>query len=545
MCSIKSLFCAVILVLWAFLAHGQDSQSMDTRAPAECRSNPTRACVFAHAVSLAEQSTSYRGSRFLALHSIALAQDRLGLAGDARKTVARIRDPRRRAQTLRTIKGARESRRRKAEHERGVELWPTVSEQLASGRIDQALKIAQSIKGVTARATAYVMIAVFHAQAGSLAEAFGIVRRIGPRQQYLAEQRIASLWGPQETISANLRFAESQSNPTWRDVALSYVAISQAVAGDRVEAARTIDKVTGGSYWRANVVQRIIAYHSQKGNAAETVFWLAHVPDGIQKFQTYMGISGVRNKAGDRKAARDWALKARDELQRTAESPKTRNQMAHPWGGPLFYVNALCDRLIRLGLFKEAFEAAEIHPEPSLIKLLARTVANEKIKQGRYGEALRTAQRIADAEERENFKAELQAAIARHRTKAGGIAAGKGSAKTGKSGDSSDLALGLLVDAKFKDGKITDALAIAKKMSKTGAPFRALVRRHAKAGNFAFALQLAEIIIDPSSRNVELTIIAKAQTKAGHARAALVTAEKIKSPSPYRIYQAIAESFPN
>ena len=234
--------------------------------------------------------------------------------------MARIKDEKRRTQTLRTIKGARESRRRKAEHTRGFKLLPTVSKQLDSGQIDHALKTAQSIKDITARATAYAKIAHVHARAGRLADAFSVVERIEPKKQYLAEQQIASLWAHEKTISGNLRFAESLSNQKWRDVALGYVALSQAVAGRRAQASRTIDKITDDSYWRSNAVQQIIEHHTHKGNETEMAFWLTRVRGGLAKFKAYMRISLVREKAGNRKAAIDWALKARDELQRTAEA---------------------------------------------------------------------------------------------------------------------------------------------------------------------------------------------------------------------------------
>lgn len=244
-------------------------------------------------------------------------------------------------------------------------------------------------------------------------------------------------------------------------------------------------------------------------------FWLTRVRGGLAKFKAYMRISLVREKAGNRKAAIDWALKARDELQRTAKSPKTRKQLAHPWGGVGFYVDFMCSRLVKLGLFEEAFKTAKIHPDPSLLAILAYSVASERVKRRKYDEALKTLDRIADAEERRNYKARLWGAIAQIRAESGNIAAGKGNAKTNKPDRSSDRALSALVDAKFK------------------------------AGNFAFALQLAEIIIDRHYRNSEMTIIARAQAKAGQARAALATADKIKSWNPHRIYQAIAESFPN
>lgn len=455
------------------------------------------------------------------------------------------KDEKRRTQTLRTIKGARESRRHKAEHTRGFKLLPTVSKQLDSGQIDHALKTAQSIKDITARATAYAKIAHVHARAGRLADAFSVVERIEPKKQYLAEQQIASLWAHEKTISGNLRFAESLSNQKWRDVALGYVALSQAVAGRRAQASRTIDKITDDSYWRSNAVQQIIEHHTHKGNETEMAFWLTRVRGGLAKFKAYMRISLVREKAGNRKAAIDWALKARDELQRTAKSPKTRKQLAHPWGGVGFYVDFMCSRLVKLGLFEEAFKTAKIHPDPSLLAILAYSVASERVKRWKYDEALKTLDRIADAEERRNYKARLWGAIAQIRAESGNIAAGKGNAKTNKPDRSSDRALSALVDAKFKAGKIAEALAAAKKISNSRTPLRNVIRRHTKAGNFAFALQLAEIIIDRHYRNSEMTIIARAQAKAGQARAALATADKIKSWNPHRIYQAIAESFPN
>lgn len=88
MSSFKSLLCTALLGLWALPALGQGTQGIkgtDTKPPAQCRANPTRACIFAHAIALAERITSYPIIRFVALHDIAIAQDRVGLAAPLRR----------------------------------------------------------------------------------------------------------------------------------------------------------------------------------------------------------------------------------------------------------------------------------------------------------------------------------------------------------------------------------------------------------------------------------------------------------------------------
>lgn len=541
MSPIKSLLCISLAVFWALQAPTRaDAQSLAE----PCRSHPTKTCLLAHAADLAE-GISERYSRRSALNSVAMAQDRAGLSREAIETANRIADANYRAKTLSGINARRESERKKALREEGMVMVATVKELLTAGYAGEALDTAQSIEDGDARASAYASIAHAHAKAGRLAAAFGVVERMSPRRSYLAIQVIAPSWGPEGTIAENQRFAEGLTDPNWRDAALSYIAISQARAGRRGDAAQTLRKITEHSFWRATALQEIVQFHSESRHREEVDFWLSRTPDGLQRITAYMRVAENLAKAGDKEAARVWTLRARDGLRRAAASPVLRKQLAHPWGDSGFYVYIMCEQLIALGLLEEAIETAKIHSDRSLHAMVRSLVARKQLAQGKEQEALRTVEGIADPKERKQYRERVRAAIAARQARSGDAKGATETAKTIGNEERSDRALAAAIRAQLKAGDISEALETAKQVSKPDRVLVNIIREEAKAGNFALAIEFTEIIPDVRRRNGELVNIAREQTKAGEIHEAMSTAEKITGTTRYRAYMAIAEALPN
>ena len=274
---------------------GNDETADPTRDTTPCFRSPTARCLLKEA-SESAKAIFKDEMRDWALGEILASQAKAGLAPEAMKTVARIKDPRLIMVALRDIAEA----------------------QAAAGRDEESLAAVDIIPDPMKRVEALTAIAGIHARRGQVDEVRKTVRRLiqgleklddTPRKvAFLAKAaviltRVGDDRAAGRNLDAAIRLARSPATIGDRGVALRHVASALAEMAEPAKAMDLLDEV-GEASERTPVLISAANAHARAGDAAEALATAESIEAERYRAVVLSRIAQAQAKEGDAGGAR-------------------------------------------------------------------------------------------------------------------------------------------------------------------------------------------------------------------------------------------------